>query len=60
DANIERFTKLLKRFSKETQFIVITHNKKTMEKAELMYGVTMPEIGISKLVGVRLDDVEAE
>ncbi|MEX0929343.1 MAG: AAA family ATPase, partial [Balneolales bacterium] len=59
DANIERFTKLLKRFSKETQFIVITHNKKTMEKAELMYGVTMPEMGISKLVGVRLDDVEA-
>lgn len=59
DANIERFTRLLKRFSNETQFIVITHNKKTMEKAELMYGVTMPESGISKLVGVRLDDVEA-
>ncbi|MEX0686480.1 MAG: chromosome segregation protein SMC [Balneolales bacterium] len=59
DANIERFTHLLKRFSKETQFIVITHNKKTMEKAEMMYGVTMPEVGISKLVGVRLDDVEA-
>ena len=59
DANIERFTHLLRRFSKDTQFIVITHNKKTMEKAEMMYGVTMPEVGISKLVGVRLDDVEA-
>lgn len=56
DANIERFTNLLKQFSGETQFIVITHNKKTMNKSEVMYGVTMPETGVSKLVGVRLDD----
>ncbi len=57
DANIERFAKLLRQFSNDTQFIVITHNKNTMEKAEMMYGVTMPEPGVSKLVGVRLDDI---
>ncbi|MDI6400597.1 chromosome segregation protein SMC [Balneolaceae bacterium ANBcel3] len=57
DPNILRFTKLLKKFSGHTQFIVITHNKTTMEKSEMMYGVTMPETGISKLVGVRLDEV---
>lgn len=59
DHNIERFTNLLREFSQDTQFVVITHNKKTMEKAEMMYGVTMPETGVSKLVGVRLDDVAA-
>ncbi len=57
DPNILRFNKLLRKFSHDTQFIVITHNKTTMEKSEMMYGVTMPEIGVSKLVGVRLDDV---
>ncbi|MGF1671297.1 MAG: chromosome segregation protein SMC, partial [Balneolaceae bacterium] len=57
DANIERFSKMIKKFSKETQFIIITHNKKTMSKAEMMYGVTMPETGVSRLVGVRLDEV---
>ncbi len=59
DPNVLRFTKLLKKFSDQTQFVVITHNKTTMEKSEMMYGVTMPEIGISKLVGVRLEDVAA-
>ncbi len=59
DPNILRFTKLLRKFSDDTQFIVITHNKTTMEKSEMMYGVTMPEVGISKLVGVRLEDVAA-
>lgn len=58
DANIERFSNMIKNFSKETQFIIITHNKKTMSKAEMMYGVTMPEIGVSQLVGVRMDEVE--
>ncbi len=57
DANIERFSRILQRFSRDTQFIIITHNKLTMEKARMMYGVTMPETGISKLVAVRLDDV---
>jgi len=58
DANIERFAKMIKEFSKETQFIIITHNKKTMSKAEMMYGVTMPETGVSRLVGVKMDEVE--
>ena len=57
DANIERFAKMIKNFSNETQFIIITHNKKTMSKAEMMYGVTMPETGVSRLVGVKMDDV---
>lgn len=57
DANIERFSAMIKKFSKDTQFIIITHNKKTMSKAEMMYGVTMPETGVSRLVGVRLDEV---
>lgn len=57
DANIERFAKMIKNFSEETQFIIITHNKKTMSKAEMMYGVTMPETGVSRLVGVKMDDI---
>lgn len=57
DANIERFVAMIKRFSEDTQFIIITHNKKTMGKAEMMYGITMPETGISRLVGVKLDEV---
>ncbi len=57
DANVDRFTKLLKEFSTKTQFIIVTHNKRTMEAAETMYGVTMQEEGISKLVGVRFDEI---
>jgi chromosome segregation protein len=57
DANIERFSSMIKKFSDDTQFIIITHNKKTMSKAEMMYGVTMPETGVSRLVGVKLDEV---
>ena len=57
DANIERFSSMIRSFSEETQFIIITHNKKTMSKAEMMYGVTMPDTGVSRLVGVRMDEV---
>jgi len=57
DANIERFAAMIRSFAEETQFIIITHNKKTMSKAEMMYGVTMPETGVSRLVGVKLDEV---
>jgi len=53
DANIDRFVLLLKQFSQNTQFIVVTHNKKTMEVADCLYGVTMEEPGVSKLVSVR-------
>ncbi len=53
DANVERFVRLLRDFSEKTQFIVVTHNKKTMETADCLYGVTMQELGVSKLVSVR-------
>jgi chromosome segregation protein len=56
DANVDRFTKLLKEFSKNTQFIIVTHNKRTMEASETMYGVTMQEEGISKLVSVQFNE----
>jgi chromosome segregation protein len=58
DANIGRFVKLLRSFTDHTQFIVITHNKKTMEAADNLYGVTMEEPGVSKLISVHLDDAE--
>ncbi|WP_246940030.1 chromosome segregation protein SMC [Bacillus pinisoli] len=56
DANVHRFGLYLKKFSKETQFIVITHRKGTMEESDVLYGVTMQESGVSKLVSVRLED----
>lgn len=52
DANIDRFSKILNDFSDHTQFIVVTHNKRTMEAAQTMYGVTMQDEGVSKLVSV--------
>jgi len=55
DANIGRFVALLQEFKDRTQFIVITHNKLTMEAADRLYGVTMEEEGVSKLVSVALD-----
>ncbi len=58
DANIARFVKLLRSFTDHTQFIVITHNKKTMEAADNLYGVTMEEPGVSKIISVHLDDAE--
>jgi chromosome segregation protein len=58
DANVERFLRMIGRFSDKTQFIVITHNKKTMESARCLYGVTMQELGVSTLVSVRFDGVQ--
>jgi chromosome segregation protein len=55
DANIDRFTRILRNFSDNTQFIVVTHNKRTMEAANALYGVTMEEEGVSKLVTVRFN-----
>ena len=56
DANIDRFLSLIRKFSAgDTQFIVITHNKRTMEAADVLYGVTMEKTGISKIVSVRLE-----
>lgn len=56
DANVGRFAKYLQKFSGETQFIVITHRKPTMELADNLYGVTMPEKGISTVVSVKLSE----
>jgi chromosome segregation protein len=55
EANIDRFTRLLRDMTEETQFIAITHNKRTMETADVMYGVTMEEPGCSKIVSVKFD-----
>lgn len=55
DINITRFTDALKKFAEQTQFIVITHNKRTMEAANTLYGVTMEEEGLSKLVSVKFN-----
>ena len=52
DANINRFTRLISELSRDTQFIIITHNKNTMEIAQTLYGITMEEAGISKVIGV--------
>ena len=56
EANVTRFAEYLREFSDETQFIVVTHRKGTMEEADVLYGVTMEEGGVSKLVSVRLED----
>jgi len=56
DANVERFMSLIRRFEDDTQFILVTHNQRTMALADRMYGVTMEEQGVSKLVGVQFDE----
>jgi chromosome segregation protein len=58
DANVGRFTRLLDEFKTGTQFLVITHNPRTMQSADAVYGVTMQEPGVSTIVGVRLGDRE--
>ena len=56
DANVVRFASYLRRFSQDTQFIVITHRKPTMELADSLFGVTMEEKGVSKIVSVKLNE----
>ena len=56
DANAERIAKYLRKFSSSTQFVVITHKKPTMENADVLYGVTMEEKGVSKIVSVKLTE----
>ena len=58
DANVGRFVRLLAEFKDQTQFIVITHNPRTMQAADAVYGVTMQEPGVSTIVGVRLGQME--
>jgi chromosome segregation protein len=54
ESNINRFIKVLERFVSQSQFIIITHNKRTIAKADVLYGVTMEERGVSKLVGMKM------
>ncbi|HOX23185.1 MAG TPA: hypothetical protein PLL10_06950, partial [Elusimicrobiales bacterium] len=55
EANVERFVNLLREFSSQTQFLVVTHNKRTMEAADVLYGITMEESGVSKIISVGLN-----
>ena len=57
EGNIERYMNVIKEFQSFTQFIVITHNKRTMSTADVLYGVTMEEAGVSKRMSVRFDDI---
>ncbi len=59
ESNITRFVSMLREYAAKTQFIVITHNKRTIAKADVLYGITMQESGISKVVSVRLTDAPA-
>ena len=59
DSNVVRFTRMIRQMSRHTQFILITHNKRTMEICQVLYGVTMEEPGISKLVSVRFEQAVA-
>ena len=56
EANISRYTSYLKTFYKDTQFVIITHRKTTMEIADVLYGVAMEEDGVSKIISVKLKD----
>lgn len=60
EVNVDNFGKFLSEFKDKTQFIIITHKKKTMEYADVLYGVTMQESGVSKLVSVKLEDIKEE
>jgi len=56
DANVQRFMQLIERFADRTQFILVTHNQQTMEHADRLYGITMQEAGVSKLVSVKFEE----
>ncbi|NQT24184.1 chromosome segregation protein SMC [candidate division KSB1 bacterium] len=56
DANVERFARVLAEYAQKTQFVIVSHNKMTMKAAQALYGVTMEEEGVSKLVSVKFDD----
>lgn len=60
DANIDKFNNIIREFSQESQFILVTHNKRTMSMTDIIYGVTMQETGVSKLVPVDLRELENE
>ena len=58
EVNVDSFGQYVKKLKEKTQFILITHKKKTMEYADILYGITMQESGVSKLVSVKLEDIK--
>ena len=56
EANIGRFNPLVRRWRERSQFVLITHNRRTMEVADTLYGITMEQAGVSKVVSVRLNE----
>ncbi|MFC1522131.1 chromosome segregation protein SMC [Elusimicrobiota bacterium] len=60
EANVTRFKRLIEKLNERCQFIVITHNKRTMETAHALYGVTMQELGVSKIISVKLQEAQKE
>ena len=60
DVNVARYAQYLRRMTDRTQFIVITHRRGTMEAADVLYGVTMQEDGVSKILRLDLDNVSAD
>jgi chromosome segregation protein len=58
EANVVRFVKILQRFLGRSQFVIITHNKRTIGMADILYGVTMQEHGVSKIVSVKFHKTE--
>ncbi len=60
DANVVRFARYMRQMADKTQFIVITHRRGTMEEADVLYGVTMQEQGVSRILTINLNDVEKE
>ncbi|MDE7172383.1 MAG: hypothetical protein K2O11_11000, partial [Oscillospiraceae bacterium] len=60
ESNVVRYARYMRRMSDKTQFIVITHRRGTMEEADVLYGVTMQEKGVSRMLTINLNDVEKE
>ncbi|MBT3191590.1 MAG: hypothetical protein HN341_03455, partial [Verrucomicrobia bacterium] len=58
DTNIGRFTEILKEFLQQSQFVVITHNRQTIAAAHILYGVTMPERGVSRIMSMKFKDAD--
>ena len=60
DVNVTRFAQYLRKYCGETQFIVVTHRRGTMEEADVLYGVTMQEKGVSKLLTIKVSEIEKQ
>ena len=60
DANVERFLKLVRTFSREIQFIIISHNTRTLESADYLYGVSMEKDGVSRVFSVKMSDLQLQ